>query len=109
MAILGHLIARSLRLRKKFTLPVAAPITYQRHALRQLLERGQYTAFGKHYGFAEILSREIDFMRAFRERVPVCTYTEMNGALDTGLLTQASHKYLYNLVSARKDELKPSK
>ncbi len=78
MAILGHLIARSLRLRKKFTLPVAAPITYQRHALRQLLERGQYTAFGKHYGFAEILSREIDFMRAFRERVPVCTYTEMN-------------------------------
>ena len=36
-------------------------------------------------------------------------YTEMNGALDTGLLTQASHKYLYNLLSARKDELKPSK
>jgi len=78
MAILGHLIARSLQLRKKFKLPVATPITYQRHALRQLLERGQYTAFGKHYGFADILSTEIDFTKAFRERVPVCTYTEMN-------------------------------
>ncbi len=78
MAILGHLIARSLQLRKKFNLPVAPPITYQRHTLRQLLERGQYTAFGKHYGFGEILSKEVDFVGAFRENVPVCTYNEMN-------------------------------
>jgi len=78
MAILGHLIARSLQLRKKFKLPVAAPETYQRHVLRHLLERGQYTAFGKHYGFGEILSKEIDFMTAFRERVPVNSYTEMH-------------------------------
>ncbi len=78
MAILGHLIARSLQLRKHFNLPVAAPITYQRRVLRQLMERGQYTAFGKHYGFDEILSKEIDFIKAFRERVPVCTYQEMN-------------------------------
>jgi hypothetical protein len=77
MALLGNLIARSLQLRKKFNLPVASPLTYQRHALRQLLERGQYTAFGKHYGFGEILSKEIDFMKAFREQVPVVTYTEM--------------------------------
>ena len=78
MALLGNLIARSLQLRKQFKLPVASPLTYQRHALRQLLERGQYTAFGKHYGFAEILSKEIDFAKAFRERVPVSTYTEMH-------------------------------
>ena len=78
MAILGNLIARSLQLRKQFKLPVASPQTYQRHALRQLLERGQYTSFGKHYGFADILSKEIDFVKAFRERVPVCTYTEMH-------------------------------
>jgi len=78
MALLGNLIARSLQLRKQFKLPVAAPQTYQRHALRQLLERGQYTAFGKYYGFGDILSKEIDFLKAFRERVPVCTYTEMH-------------------------------
>ncbi len=51
MVLLGNLIARSLKLRKKFRLPVASPITYQKHTLRQLLERGQYTAFGKKYGF----------------------------------------------------------
>ena len=78
MAILGNLIARSLQLRKQFNLPVAPPQTYQRHALRQLLERGQYTAFGKHYGFGEILSKEIDFAKAFRSRVPIHAYTDMH-------------------------------
>ncbi len=78
MALLGNLISRSLQLRKQFNLPVATPQTYQRHALRQLLERGQYTAFGKHYGFGDILSKEIDFMKAFRERVPIHTYSDMH-------------------------------
>ncbi|RYZ54740.1 MAG: GH3 auxin-responsive promoter [Sphingobacteriales bacterium] len=78
MALLGNLIARSLYLRRKFNLRVASPLTYQRHTLRQLLERGQYTAFGKHYGFGSILSREVDFVKAFRENVPVHTYTEMH-------------------------------
>lgn len=77
MALLGSLISRSLKLRKKFTPPVATGITYQRHTLRQLLERGQYTAFGKHYGFDEILAHELDFVKAFRERVPFHTYNEM--------------------------------
>jgi len=78
MALLGNVIARSLQLRKKFNLPVASPQTYQRHALRQLLERGQYTAFGKHYGFGDILSNEVDFLKAFRDRVPVHTYNDMH-------------------------------
>lgn len=77
MAILGSLISRSLKLRKKFTPPVASGITYQRHTLRQLIERGQYTAFGKAYGFDEILAHEVDFVKAFRERVPFHTYNEM--------------------------------
>lgn len=77
MALLGNLVARSLQLRKKFKLPVASPQTYQKHTLRQLLERGQYTSFGKHYGFGDILAREIDFLAAFRTRVPLRSYTEM--------------------------------
>lgn len=77
MALLGSLISRSLQLRKQFKLPVATPRNYQRHTLRQLLERGQYTKFGKFYGFDRILSREVDFVKAFRERVPVHTYNEM--------------------------------
>jgi hypothetical protein len=77
MAILGNLISRSIQLRKKFNLPVASPQTYQKHTLRQLLDRGQYTAFGKYYGFGEILSKEIDLVTAFRERVPIHTYSDM--------------------------------
>lgn len=77
MALLGNLIARSLYLRKKLNLRVAAPRTYQRHTLRLLLERGQYTSFGKHYGFDKILSEEVDFVNAFRKRVPIFTYNEM--------------------------------
>lgn len=78
MAILGNLIARSLKLRKQFTLPTAAPRTYQRHVLRHLLDRGQYTLFGKHYGFDEILETEVDFIKAFRERVPPHDYDKMH-------------------------------
>ncbi len=78
MALLGHLISRSLRIRKQFKLPVATPETYQRHTLNKLLEHGQYTAFGKHYGFSEMLSEEFDFVQAFRSKVPVHTYNIMH-------------------------------
>ncbi len=77
MALLGNLIARSLRLRRQFKLPTATPGKYQRHTLRMLLDKGQYTAFGKHYGFDDILSKEVDFVKAFQQRVPVRTYNSM--------------------------------
>ncbi len=77
MALLGNLIARSLQVRKKFTLPVATPETYQRNTLRQLLDRGQFTKFGKHYDFGNMLSREIDLVSAYRATVPVHTYNDM--------------------------------
>lgn len=77
MALLGNLIARSLQLRKQFKPSVATPQAYQRHVLRQLLEHGQYTSFGKFYGFREILSEEVDFIKAYRQNVPVFTYNEM--------------------------------
>ncbi len=78
MALLGSLISRSLKLRKRFTPPTAPPRVYQRRVLRQLLERGQYTLFGKHYGFDEILSQEIDFVKAYQQRVPVHDYDRMH-------------------------------
>lgn len=78
MVLLGNLIARSLRLRKQFTPPVAQPITYQKHVLKQLLEKAQYTAFGKHYGFHRILSQEVDLLQAFRKNIPAHTYDQMH-------------------------------
>ena len=78
MALLGNLISRSLRIRRQFTPPVASPIRYQRNTLRKLLEKAQYTDFGKHYGFTDILSEEADFVATFRKAIPIRTYTEMN-------------------------------
>lgn len=78
MALLGNIISRSLAIRKQFKLSVATPETYQKRTLRHLLERGQYTSFGKHYGFAQILSQEVDFVKAFKKNVPVHTYNEMH-------------------------------
>lgn len=76
-ALLGNIVARSLWLSGKLSSRNSSPISYQRRTLKQLLERGQYTDFGKHYDFAGILSHEVDFMKAFRERVPVTTYNEI--------------------------------
>ena len=77
MALLGNLIARSLQLRKKFNLPVASPETYQKYTLRFLLDRGQYTSFGKHHGLGSMLSRDIDLVTSFKARVPIHNYDQM--------------------------------
>src|SRR5690606_7919712 len=71
MAILGNIIARSLKIRKQFRLHTASPITYQQQTLKRLLETAQYTAFGRHYGFTSMLDQERDLYRAFRDKVPI--------------------------------------
>lgn len=77
MAILGSLIARSLRFRRQFTIKEAPPEVYQQRTLRNLIERGQYTAFGKHYGFDQLLSESLELEDAFREQVPFHNYNSM--------------------------------
>ncbi len=77
MALLGNLVARSLHLRKKLTMQVAKPGVYQARVLHQLLEKAQYTQFGKHYGFGDILANEIDIYKAYKQRIPVFTYNDM--------------------------------
>lgn len=76
-AIVGNIVARSLWLSHRLSHRNASAMSYQRRTLRELLERGQYTAFGKQYDFEGILSHEVDFVKAFRERVPVHTYNQM--------------------------------
>ena len=77
-AIVGNIVARSLWLSHKLSAQNATPIAYQRRTLRKLIEKAQYTAFGKHYDFEGILSHELDIVKAFRERVPVHTYNQMH-------------------------------
>src|SRR5690606_6619916 len=77
MAILGNLISRSLHIRKRLAGKMASPRVYQLNTLRNLLERGQYTAFGKHYGYDDILSESIYPADSFRKSVPAHNYNSM--------------------------------
>lgn len=52
------------------------PIRAQRRELRKLLRRAQFTEFGRHYGFSDILASD-DIVEAFRQRVPVFDYNKM--------------------------------
>lgn len=77
MALLGNLISRSLEIRNRFSKKVASPITYQLKTLHYLLDRGQYTQFGKHYGFDKILSEKVNFSEDFRRKVQASNYNTM--------------------------------
>lgn len=77
MAILGSIILRSLRIRKQFKIKEAAPQVYQQRTLRYLLERGQYTDFGKRYDFNKILSESVDWEKEFKKTVPLHNYETM--------------------------------
>lgn len=77
MAIIGNLISRSLRIRKKFTVKLGTPRQYQLQVLRRLLEKAKHTQFGRHYKFQEILDSP-SFMNQYRARIPVHNYNKMH-------------------------------
>ncbi|MHB1921824.1 MAG: GH3 family acyl-acid amido synthetase [Chitinophagaceae bacterium] len=90
MALIGNLISRSLRIRKKFTFPRGTPKAYQIQVIHRLLEMAKGTEFGRHYHFEEFL-RSPDWLQRFRQTVPVHNYQQifegwwyrcMNGELD---------------------------
>jgi hypothetical protein len=78
MPILGSIIKTAYTLRQ---IPIDIkknfnPVVAQRKELKKLLNRAQDTAFGEHYRFADILLHK-DFVKAFRETVPVHDYEKM--------------------------------
>jgi hypothetical protein len=77
MAIIGNLISRSLRIRKKFTVKLGTPRQYQLQVLHRLLEKAKNTQFGRHYKFQEILDSP-NFMTQYRSRIPVHNYNKMH-------------------------------
>jgi hypothetical protein len=77
MAIIGNLISRSLRIRKKFTVKLGTPRQYQLQVLRRLLEKAKHTQFGRHYKFQEILDSP-SLMNQYRARIPVHNYNKMH-------------------------------
>lgn len=77
MAILGSIISRSIQLRNKLSRSVGTPNSYQQRTLRTLLEKAQYTSFGKQYGFEHILSNSLDIRQCFKKNVPIHTYNSI--------------------------------
>lgn len=79
MPIVGSIIKRALELRNKVSgeRNIIFPIAEQKKQLRKLLQKGQITSFGEHFGFDDILKSR-NFISEFQQRVPVYDYTRMH-------------------------------
>jgi len=75
MAILGSIIKMAIDLRGAL-ISEKSPIEAQKEVLTYLLEKAKETAFGKYYGFSQILEAE-DIAKAFKEKVPYFDYNQM--------------------------------
>ncbi len=78
MPILGSIIKTAIELRgknleerRKFN-----PYQMQLRVLKRLLRKAQFTAFGEHFGFNELL-RNPDQVQAYREKVPTYDYNSI--------------------------------
>lgn len=80
MPILGSIIKKAYELRK---IPIDQKqrkqtdhYQTQLKTLKKLLKKAQFTSFGEHYNFTEIL-RQPDFVRSYQQKVPVYDYNLM--------------------------------
>ncbi len=76
MYLLGHFIKTGIRLGATRPEPWIPAKTKQKRVLIRLLSEAADTAFGRQYGFREILEQP-DPVRAFQERVPLHDYDTM--------------------------------
>lgn len=81
MAILGSLLKKSIKLRKKIAGEKAPPALLQGHELEKLLTKAQDTAIGKNKSFSAILQAGDDdhkiLYEEFKKRVPVYDYNKL--------------------------------
>lgn len=79
MPILGSIIKRAYALRNvPFELKrnTHSPVKEQEQQLEKLIRKAQFTAFGEHYRFSELLNSK-DLVNDFRKTVPVHDYNTM--------------------------------
>lgn len=77
MAILGKLVKAGIDLSSKIQFAEDNSTLAQEKQLRELLTKAKDTAFGKYYGFEEILKSD-DPISAFRNEVPIFNYEDMH-------------------------------
>jgi len=76
MALLGSIIKRAYQLRnapEEKKLKTISPVKAQKKQLSKLLRKAQFTAFGEHYKFHQVLSSS-NIEKTFKETVPVHNY-----------------------------------
>ncbi len=76
MAILGNIIKSALEL-TDMVIPEPSPVKEQKEVLEHLLKKARGTAFGKEYGFSEILKKR-NKAKAFFKKVPYHDYDHMH-------------------------------
>ncbi|MGB6038134.1 MAG: GH3 auxin-responsive promoter family protein, partial [Cryomorphaceae bacterium] len=77
MTIIGKLVKAGIDLNQKLKFNQGPSQEKQKDQLLSLLETAKDTAFGKYYGFAELL-KEDDVIDAFKRTVPIFTYENMH-------------------------------
>ena len=76
MPFIGNLIKKAIDLGEALT-SYDSPVDEQRKILKNLLEKAEDTAFGRHYNFEQILKSE-NLFKAFAEAVPTHDYDKMH-------------------------------
>lgn len=76
MGLLGTVVKSAISLNQKLNSKSQNVEEDQKTVLRELLNKAKDTAFGKYYGFRQILDSE-DMIRRFQSNVPVHSYKEM--------------------------------
>ncbi|HXB39646.1 MAG TPA: GH3 auxin-responsive promoter family protein, partial [Bacteroidia bacterium] len=76
MALLGRVIKKTIEIGEKLPRRKSGPFKQQAKVLRQLMKKAQFTAFGEHYKFTEIL-QEKNIVESFVQKVPVHDYNSM--------------------------------
>ncbi|MTI21698.1 GH3 auxin-responsive promoter [Fulvivirga sp. RKSG066] len=77
MGLVGSLVKKGVELNQKLSFSTKQPQETQEDQLRELLDKAKNTAFGKYYGFSEIL-HSTDVLNAFKAEVPIHDYKSMH-------------------------------
>lgn len=83
MSIIGSILKRGLKLRKKATFKRGTPQSQQVAVLKKLLTQAEHTAFGQNYRFGQLLAGSSDanaFFELYKKSVPVFDYNKIHNA-----------------------------
>ncbi len=77
MYLLGAIVKKGIELNQLLAPDPGSPRAQQENQLRELLSRAKETAFGKYYGFSQMLASD-DVVKEFQDNVPIWDYASMH-------------------------------